>query len=188
MSHGTLVRRHARDTARRWRAPRCTSGVWRGITSGYAVCVSGRACDITRVVENNVYGGVLWSIANDRAVPAPVGYAAERRAPSAVSNYGGSSGSQSNYCASSTNYPSIPPAHIHLVFLPVDACNPTSTLYSITPHSTSSGASVHNTPAPGPMPLWSLYAYGSSCERDSQSGESTGEEHHLPFSQIYLSA
>ncbi|KAJ7349867.1 hypothetical protein DFH08DRAFT_125779 [Mycena albidolilacea] len=31
--------------------------------------------------------------------------------PSAVSNYGGSSASQLNYCASSTNYPSAPPAH-----------------------------------------------------------------------------
>ncbi|KAJ6545147.1 hypothetical protein B0H19DRAFT_1379936 [Mycena capillaripes] len=38
-----------------------------------------RACGITRVVETDAYGGVLWSIADGPAVPASVGYALERR-------------------------------------------------------------------------------------------------------------
>jgi hypothetical protein len=98
---------------------------------------------------------------------------------STVSNYGGSSASQSNYSASSTNYPSTPPRPAHTYTSsssPSNAYNPTSTLYFITPHSTSSSASVQNTPAPGPMLPRPLYSYGSSWEWDSQSGESTDEE------------
>ncbi|KAJ7882916.1 hypothetical protein B0H13DRAFT_2047362, partial [Mycena leptocephala] len=96
--------------------------------------------------------------------------------PSAVSNHGRSSESQSNYSASSTNYPSTHlPTYISSSS-PSNAYNPTSTSYSITPHSTSSSASVHNTPAPGPMLPRPLYSYGSSWEWDSQSGESTDEE------------
>jgi hypothetical protein len=97
--------------------------------------------------------------------------------PPVVSNCGGSSASQSNYSASSTNYPSTPPAHTYTSSSsPSDAYNPTSTPYSITPHSTSSSTSVHNALTLGQMPLRLLYAYGSSCEWDSQSGESTDEE------------
>jgi hypothetical protein len=96
--------------------------------------------------------------------------------PSAVSTYGGSSASQSNYSASSTNYPRTPPAHTYTSSSsPSNAYNPTSTPYSITSHSTSSSAFLHDTPAPGPMPLRPLYAYGASYEWDSQSGESTDE-------------
>jgi hypothetical protein len=51
-------------------------------------------------------------------------YAVDRRGPSAVSNYGGPSASQWNSSASSTNYPSTPSAHIHLVFLLVKCLQP----------------------------------------------------------------
>ncbi|KAJ7858277.1 hypothetical protein B0H14DRAFT_2749387, partial [Mycena olivaceomarginata] len=56
-----------------------------------------------------------------------------------------------------THTPRLPPLQ--------NAYNPTSTPYSITPHSTSSSASVHNKSAPGPTPVRPLYA-----------GESTDEE------------
>ncbi|KAJ7812485.1 hypothetical protein B0H14DRAFT_1454166 [Mycena olivaceomarginata] len=38
---------HARDTARRWRA-RCTSGLWRGIASGFTLCGSRLRCRAAR--------------------------------------------------------------------------------------------------------------------------------------------
>ncbi|KAJ7908159.1 hypothetical protein B0H13DRAFT_2017493 [Mycena leptocephala] len=109
--------------------------------------------------------------------------------PSVVSNYGGSSASQSNYSVSSTNYPSTPPRPAHTYTLsssPSNAYNLTSTTCSITPHSTSSSISVHNTPTLGPMPPRTLYAYRSSCDWDSQSGESMADEEHRGTLHTYL--
>lgn len=151
----------------------------------------------------------MWSIANGPAVPAPLGYAVERRGLCrAVCGFQ----LQRAECVSVElqceldELPPVPHLPTHTPRLPPhsNAHNPTSTPYSITPHSASSSASVHNTPALGLMPLRLLYAYGSSCEWDSQSGESTDEEQcvvvsfppsnsfpspiHLPFSLIYQSA
>ncbi|KAJ7795167.1 hypothetical protein B0H14DRAFT_114491 [Mycena olivaceomarginata] len=176
--------------ARRWRA-RCTSGVWRGIASGFTVCISEVRCRAAwghgvpatvctvrrsvpaislawwRIMRTAAFCEVLPTVPPRLRQSGTLSSSAGYAGPSAVTTYGGSSASHcsSNYSASSMNYPSTPPAHTYTSSSsPSNAYNLTSTPYSITLHSTSSSASVHNTPAPGPMSLRPLYACGSSCE------------------------
>ncbi|KAJ7850272.1 hypothetical protein B0H14DRAFT_3137684 [Mycena olivaceomarginata] len=62
---------HVCDTTRN--DDRCRDAVYERCVAGIASGFHRRACDTTRLVENNAYGGVLWSIANGPVVPEPVG-------------------------------------------------------------------------------------------------------------------
>jgi hypothetical protein len=170
MSHGTLVGRHAR----RWRARR-TRGVWQGIASDFTVCVSGVRCRAAwghgvpatvctvrhsvsaislawwRVISTAACCGALLTVAPCLRQSGTLSSGAGRlRFPITA---GRARLSRITVRARRTT----PVSHLPTYTSSSSPSN-ASTPYSITPHSTSSSASVHNKSAPGPTPVRPLYA------------------------------